>query len=47
MKPDVVWRCHGHQALDSCQGHSAAFCWLEQTLAYPIVAVFMQTKDAV
>lgn len=47
MKPDIMWGCHGDQTLHSRQGYCAPFCWLEQALAYPIVAVFMQTEDAV
>lgn len=42
-----MWRCHGDQTLHSRQGYCAPFCWFEQALAYPIVAVFVQTEDAV
>lgn len=42
-----MWGCHGDQALDSGQGHCAPFCWLEQALADPIVAVLVHAKDSV
>lgn len=47
MKPDIMWGCHGDQTLDSGQGHCAPFCWLEQALAYAIVAVLVHTEDVV
>lgn len=47
VKPDIMWGCHGDQTLDSGQGHCAPFCWLEQALADPIVAVLVHAEDAV
>lgn len=37
----VVWRRHGHQALDSGEGHSAALCWAHQAATDAILAVVL------
>lgn len=34
-------RCHGYQALDSSEGHCAAFSGAHQTAAYAVLAVIL------
>lgn len=48
VKPDIMWGCHGDQALHSGQRHCASFCWPHQTPAYPVVVIiFIHSEHAV